>query len=92
MDCIQMYPVKPARDWAQQDADRARSRMHRRTVRLAHDAEQEKARLEAQAVTKAQGTPLAADTPGPNIQKKSVIAAALARARQRRAHTGDSNG
>lgn len=74
VDCIVMVPA--GRAWSAEDARAARERYEERTRRLARDG---------QAPARAARAP---DTAAPPTSKAAVIAAALARARARRAAAG----
>lgn len=92
VDCIAMRPVetlraegfvlaaRPAQDW-QSRADRARTRLHARTARLARERQERDARLAAKAAHK-----LAALTANDDAtrRKRAIVEAAIARARARR--------
>ena len=79
VDCIRMEPVTPAREWTREDADTARARYRARQHRLSRLAE---ARRAPAAVRPAASDASAATASDP---KRAAIAAALARARARRA-------
>jgi len=90
VDCIAMTPALPARDWTRADADAARHRHHARAARLQEREQNAQARLAARfGVVSATRTPAASLTDtasnADNNAKQAVIAAALARARARRA-------
>jgi electron transport complex protein RnfB len=86
MDCIAMVPVQPTRPWTQADADAARERFHARTLRLAREASERDARLEAKAIAKLDELSARDDLSASDIdQKKAAVQAALERARARRA-------
>jgi electron transport complex protein RnfB len=89
VDCISMAP---ARAWTQGDMDQARIRHRQRTVRLSRGPRAGRAvAFPVAPAHAANGSPTASPTPGPavpaaaNTNKRDVIAAALARARARRA-------
>ncbi len=88
MDCIQMQPVAPARLWNSNDAQHARTRMHLRQSRLAHQAEEQQERLQAKALAKLdelnQLEPLDDLSRAQIDQKKAAVNAAIERARARR--------
>lgn len=73
MDCIAMRPVDPPRAWRRDDADAARLRFAARSARLARQ-QRPAARLAA---------PLPSSPPA--VDKQAIVAAALERARRRRA-------
>jgi len=80
VDCIAMTAVVPARDWTRDDARTARQRHRARNARLQRDGEQAQARLAARS-TAIEPASAATDS----TRKQATIAAALARARARRA-------
>jgi len=83
VDCIEMVaPPAPAAPWTRADADAARARYRRRTVRLERlaRADRERLALEAQAkLDELQRQPADAAA----ARKRAVIEAAIARARAR---------
>ncbi len=88
VDCIELTHVPQHSHWTRQQAHAARVRMHSRDLRLQRQKQEHEARLEAKALHKAahldtltHGT---AD-PAEAARKRDVIAAALLRARLRRA-------
>jgi electron transport complex protein RnfB len=86
MDCIAMVPAQPARDWTRADAETARRRHGERNVRQATEAARIERRLAEKAVAKLAELDARDDlTPEQSSRKKSVVEAALARARARRA-------
>jgi electron transport complex protein RnfB len=88
MDCIAMVPVAPARAWTPIDADHARARLHARQARLAREKIENDERLAAKALAKLDELDARDDLSREQIdQKKAVVAAAIERARARRAGT-----
>jgi electron transport complex protein RnfB len=86
MDCIAMLPVQPAREWTRQDADAARRRHDERNARRATEAARNERRLAEKAVAKLAELDARDDLSAEQVtRKKSVVEAALARARARRA-------
>jgi electron transport complex protein RnfB len=88
MDCIAMVPVAPARDWTRADADAARRRHGERSARRLAEQGRNERRLADKAVARL--AELDADdglAAGQAARRKAVVAAALARARARRAGT-----
>lgn len=86
MDCIAMVPVQPPRTWTQADADAARHRYLDRNRRRATDQARNDRRLAEKAVAKLAELDARDDlTAEQAARKKSVVEAALARARARRA-------
>jgi len=101
VDCIAMVPALPVRDWTRADADAARARHRARTVRLQEHEQAAQARLAARSgagtgagtsstgVVRQTTALLDADAKQTGAKqtgaKQAVIAAALARARARRA-------
>jgi electron transport complex protein RnfB len=93
MDCIEMVPVQPARAWTRRDADRARARMHLRDARLRREQADNDARLTAKALHKLDDLQARGDLAQAEIaRRKSIIEAALARVRQRRAQQSAAPG
>ncbi len=89
MDCIQMHPVTPTRDWTPADAHRGRDRMHARKARLAQEAVEHNERLAAKALAKLDELEQRDDLSRAQIeQKKTMVNAAIERARARRKHSG----
>jgi electron transport complex protein RnfB len=85
MDCIAMVPVQPARDWTRADADAARRRHAERNARKATEAARNERRLAEKAVAKLAELDARDDLTTDQVaRKKSVVEAALARARARR--------
>jgi electron transport complex protein RnfB len=86
MDCIALVPAQPPRAWTRADADAARARHAQRDARRANEQARQSERLEDRSVARlaepAAGDDLTADD---TARRKSVVAAALARARARRA-------
>ena len=86
MDCIAMVPVQPPRAWTRADADAARRRHAGRNARRATDQARNERRLAEKAVAKLAELDARDDlTPEQAARRKSVVEAALARARARRA-------
>lgn len=91
VDCISMLPVTPGRTgwaaWSAGQAEAARQRFHRRTVRLERDKRENDDRLAAKAAAKlieveaeSAASPEAAQE---QARKKAIINAAIERARQK---------
>jgi Na+-translocating ferredoxin:NAD+ oxidoreductase subunit B len=94
VDCISLEVISGERAgwdaWTPQQADQARERYVRRSLRLAREKQEHEARLEAKARTKLadlQAHSLHTD-PAVLEKKREVIEAALARARARRGPAG----
>ena len=86
MDCIAMIPVQPPRAWTRSDADAARHRHAERDVRRAAEQDRNARRLAEKAVTKLAELDARDDLTAEQVaRRKSVVEAALARARARRA-------
>jgi electron transport complex protein RnfB len=86
MDCIAMLPPHPAREWTRTDADAARRRHAERNARKATEAARTERRLADKAVAKLAELDARDDLTAAQVaRKKSVVEAALARARARRA-------
>jgi electron transport complex protein RnfB len=86
MDCIAMVPVSPPRAWSRADADAARRRHVERDARRAAEHARNERRLADKAVAKLAEIEARDDlTAAQAARKKSVVEAALARARARRA-------
>lgn len=93
VDCIAMVPVDTERTgwaaWPQALADQARHRYEARQTRLAREAQEHQARLQAKALKKLADLPAHTQVPeGQEAQtelarKRAVIEAALAKARAR---------
>lgn len=83
VDCIEMVAPQPApAPWRRADADAARERYRRRTLRLARVALADRERLAGEARHALDG--LAAEPPdAATARKRTVIEAAIARARAR---------
>lgn len=89
MDCIRMEPA--GRDWTDADATIARTRHAARAARLVREKAENDARLEAKAVAKLSEIESRDDLTAAGIaRKKSVVEAAIARARARRAGPASS--
>jgi electron transport complex protein RnfB len=85
MDCIAMVPVNPPRDWTQDDADAARTRLHARNARLAREKLENDARLAARAIAKLDEIGNRDDlTEAGKARKQAIVQAAIERARARR--------
>jgi Na+-translocating ferredoxin:NAD+ oxidoreductase subunit B len=90
VDCISLVNVTGERTgwdaWSQAEADTALARYEARKLRLAREALEHDARLEAKAQDKLADLPnLTKDAEGPELERKrAVIEAALARARAKR--------
>jgi electron transport complex protein RnfB len=88
MDCIAMIPVRPPRAWTRADADAARHRHAERNARRAAGQDRNERRLADKAVTRLAELDARDDlAPEQADRRKSVVEAALARARARRAAT-----
>ncbi|MGB2819061.1 MAG: electron transport complex subunit RsxB [Burkholderiaceae bacterium] len=86
MDCIAMLPLHPAREWTRADAAAARRRHVERNARHATAAARNEHRLAEKAVAKLAEIDARDDLTAAQVaRKKSVVEAALARARARRA-------
>jgi H+/Na+-translocating ferredoxin:NAD+ oxidoreductase subunit B len=86
MDCIAMVPVQPPRAWTPADASAARRRHLDRNRRRATEQARNERRLAEKAVAKLAELDARDDlTAEQAARKKSVVEAALARARARRA-------
>ena len=86
MDCIAMVAVHPVRDWTRADAEAARRRHVERTARQATETARNERRLAEKAVAKLAELDARDDLTSEQVTtKKSVVEAALARARARRA-------
>ena len=86
MDCIAMVPVQPPRAWTLSDASAARRRHVERNARRATEQARTERRLAEKAVAKLAEIDARDDLSAEQVtQKKSVVEAALARARARRA-------
>ena len=86
MDCIAMVPVQPPRAWTRSDASAARRRHVERNARRATEQARTERRLAEKAVAKLAEIDARDDLSAEQVsQKKSVVEAALARARARRA-------
>lgn len=86
MDCIAMVAVHPARDWTRAEADAARHRHVERNARKATEAARHERRLAERAVARLAELDARDDLTSEQVtRKKSVVEAALARARARRA-------
>jgi electron transport complex protein RnfB len=86
MDCIAMVVVQPPRTWTRADADAARRRYAGRNARRATAQARNERRLAEKAVARLAELDARDDlAPEQAARKKSVVEAALARARARRA-------
>jgi Na+-translocating ferredoxin:NAD+ oxidoreductase subunit B len=86
MDCIAMVPVQPPREWTRADADASRRRHAERAARRAVEQDRNERRLADKAVTKLAELDARDDLTAEQVaRRKSVVEAALARARARRA-------
>ena len=86
MDCIAMVPLVPPRAWTTADADAARRRHLQRNARRATEQARNERRLAEKAVAKLAEIDARHDLSEEQAaRKKSVVEAALARARARRA-------
>ena len=86
MDCIAMVPVQPARVWTRADAEAARHRYVERNARRASGKARNERRLAEKAVAKLAELDARDDLTAAQVaRRKSVVEAALARARARRA-------
>jgi electron transport complex protein RnfB len=90
VDCISLRPISGERTgwdaWSPEQADEARSRYAQHRARTARDAEEREQRLAAKARAATTPQSAALDDPGPTTSdpKRSIVEAALARARARR--------
>lgn len=90
VDCIEMEPIADGRtgwaSWSQAQADTARTRYAARRIRLEREAVEHADRLEAKARAKLADLPAHSLHTDPAVldRKRTIIEAALARARQRR--------
>jgi electron transport complex protein RnfB len=92
MDCIAMVPVQPPRTWTRDDAGAARLRHAERNARRATERARNEQRLAEKAVAKLGELDTRDDLTAEQIaRRKSVVEAALARARARRAMTTSSS-
>jgi electron transport complex protein RnfB len=86
MDCIAMVAVEPPRTWNRADADAARQRHAARSARRATQQARHERRLAAKANAKLAELDARDDlAPEQVARRKSVVEAAIARARARRA-------
>jgi electron transport complex protein RnfB len=86
MDCIAMVPVQPLRAWTRADAEAARHRYAERNARRASGKARNERRLAEKAVAKLAELDARDDLTAEQVaRRKSVVEAALARARARRA-------
>ncbi len=86
MDCIAMVPVQPPRAWTRADAEAARRRYAERNARRATEQDRNERRLAEKAVAKLAELDARDDLTAEQVaRRKSVVEAALARARARRA-------
>ena len=93
VDCIDMLPVTPGKTgwaaWPQADADAARGRHDFRSARLQREREENDARLAAKAAAKLAAvsaeTPMSGPEQAEHERKKAILAAAIERARVKRA-------
>jgi electron transport complex protein RnfB len=86
MDCIVMVPVQPTRAWTRADAEAARHRHDGRNARRATEQARNERRLAEKAVARLAELDTRDDlTPEQADRRKSVVQAALTRARARRA-------
>jgi electron transport complex protein RnfB len=94
VDCISLHNVTPGASgwaaWSAEQAQASRGRYEFRTARLLRDKQEQEARLAAKAAAKLQDLAAHSSLQDPQAlaHKKSVVEAALARARQAR---DDSN-
>ena len=89
-DCITLSPLEPSRRWTRNDAAAARERYEQRNARRAIERTRRDARLAA-ATPQAPGEVVACDEPdaAERARKKTIVDAAVARARARRAALAD---
>jgi electron transport complex protein RnfB len=86
MDCIAMVPVQPLRAWTRADAEAARHRYAERNARRASGKARNERRLAEKAVAKLAELDARDDLTAEQVaRRRSVVEAALARARARRA-------
>lgn len=94
VDCISLEVVSGERTgwdaWTPEQAQQARDRYTRRSVRLVREKQEHEARLEAKARTKLADLAAHSQHTDPVVldKKRAVIEAALARARERRGQRG----
>ncbi|HET9023998.1 MAG TPA: electron transport complex subunit RsxB [Burkholderiaceae bacterium] len=92
MDCIAMVPVQPPRAWTRADADGARRRYGERNARRATEKASNERRLAEKAVARLAELDARDDLTAAQVaRRKSVVEAALARARARRAAASTSS-
>jgi electron transport complex protein RnfB len=88
MDCIAMVPAPPPRAWTRADAEAARHRYAERNARRAGGTARNERRLAEKAVARLAELDARDDLTAEQVaRRKSVVEAALARARARRAAT-----
>jgi electron transport complex protein RnfB len=86
MDCIAMVPVQPPRAWTAADAAAARQRHAQRNARRAAEQALHASRLAGQSPAKGAEPHASGDaSDGQRARRRSVVDAAIARARARRA-------
>ena len=91
MDCIAMLPVDPPRAWTRDDADAARRRHAERADRQARSRERSDQRLADRAIGKLAELDARDElSPEQVMRRKTVVDAALARARARRTSASPS--
>jgi electron transport complex protein RnfB len=91
MDCIAMVPVQPPRAWTRADADAARRRHAERNTRRATEQTRNDRRLADKAVARLAEPDACDDLMAEQVaRRQSVVEAALARARARRAGSASS--
>ncbi len=84
MDCIALVEPHPARPWGEAEATAARRRLHQRDARLGRERQAQQARLAAKALRKLDELEARDDLDRAEIERrKAVVAAAIARARER---------
>jgi len=89
MDCIAMVPPDPPRAWTRDDAQAARRRHAGRDARRATEQARNERRLAEKAVAKLAELDARDDLTAEQVaRRKSVVEAAIARARARRAASG----
>ncbi len=92
VDCIEMRPTlpdaTPVPAWTDADARAARARFEARAVRLEREQREHERWLEAKAVSKLAEFDAKTDITPQDLRKRSTVAAALERARQRARERG----
>src|SRR5882724_11504977 len=85
MDCIALLPAQPARVWSDADANAARARFDARNQRLVRERIDAEERRFGKAIAKSKTLEATGCSVEPQLdEKKTRVAAAIERARQRR--------